>query len=65
MDIERMIDPDEAPQLDSEYLTAAAIGIARELGDHMLARSPVDVEMATTFASSLLIAGLKGLPDPS
>lgn len=42
---------------DSEYFTAAAIGIARELGDHMLQRRPIDVEGATEFATRLLLEG--------
>ncbi|MEM5515995.1 helix-turn-helix domain-containing protein [Henriciella sp. AS95] len=42
---------------DSEYFTAAAIGIARELGDHMLTRRPVNVDGATEFATRLLLEG--------
>jgi len=49
------------PDLDTEYLTAAAIGIAREIGDYMLKRRPVDVEGATQFACTLLLAGLRAL----
>lgn len=61
-DIERMMPVDDGPDVDTEYLTAAAIGIARELGDHMLKRRPIDAEVATRFATSLLIAGLAGVP---
>ncbi|WP_300378078.1 TetR/AcrR family transcriptional regulator [Henriciella sp.] len=46
---------------DSEFLTAAAIGIAREIGDHMLKRRPADVEGATRFATTLLLDGGKAL----
>ncbi|WP_084399203.1 TetR/AcrR family transcriptional regulator [Henriciella aquimarina] len=46
---------------DSEYLTASAIGIARELGDHMLQRRPVDLEGATRFATTLLLEGVKAI----
>lgn len=46
---------------DSEYLTAAAIGIAREVGDHMLQRRPVDVEAAVHFATLLLLQGIGAL----
>ncbi|ABI75908.1 transcriptional regulator, TetR family [Hyphomonas neptunium ATCC 15444] len=49
------------PSVDTEYLTAAAIGIAREMGDYMLKRRPVDVEGATRFACTLLLSGLKTL----
>ena len=48
--------------IDTEYLTAAAVGIARELGDHMLQRRPVDVDDATSFATSMLLAGIAGMP---
>ena len=50
---------------DSEFLTAAAIGIARELGDHMLQRRPVDVDGAAKFATTLLLDGLKALATQS
>lgn len=50
-----------APAVDTEYLTAAAIGIAREVGDYMLKRRPVDVEGATRFAYTLLLSGLEAL----
>lgn len=49
------------PTVDTEYLTAAAIGIAREMGDYMLKRRPVDVEGATHFACTLLLSGMKTL----
>lgn len=42
---------------DPEYFTAAAIGIAREVGDHMLRRRPVDAEKAAEFASRLVLQG--------
>lgn len=50
-----------APMLDTEYLTAAAIGIAREMGDCMLKRRPVEIESATRFACTLLLSGMKTL----
>ncbi|MBY9066578.1 TetR/AcrR family transcriptional regulator [Hyphomonas sp. WL0036] len=52
------------PAVDTEYLAAAAIGIAREMGDYMLKRRPVDVEGATCFACTLLLSGLKALGRP-
>ncbi|MFN4025659.1 MAG: TetR/AcrR family transcriptional regulator [Hyphomonas sp.] len=53
--------PAPGPGLDTEYLTAAAIGIAREMGDRMLQRRPVDVEGATQFACTLLLSGMRAL----
>ncbi|WP_084420486.1 TetR/AcrR family transcriptional regulator [Henriciella litoralis] len=61
MDMERVTRLSEMPLADSEYLTAAAIGIARDLGDHMLQRRPVDVDGATRFATSLLLNGVQSL----
>ncbi|MCZ4296704.1 TetR/AcrR family transcriptional regulator [Henriciella marina] len=46
---------------DSGYLTAAAIGIAREVGDHMLMRRPVDTRGATEFATQLFLHGAGAL----
>lgn len=62
-DLEHVLSKDGAPQLDTEYLTAAAIGIAREVGDYMLKRRPVDVEGATQFACTLLRSGIQGLTE--
>ena len=56
-DLERSLSGDAAAGLDLEYLTAAAIGIAREMGDCMLQRRPVDVEGAARFASGLVLSG--------
>lgn len=47
--------------IDSTYLTASAIGIAREMGDHMLQRRPVDPEAATKFAAEIMLAGTEAL----
>jgi len=47
--------------IDSTYLTATAIGIAREMGDHMLQRRPVDPEAATRFAARFVLAGTQAL----
>lgn len=60
-DIERALKAEAADGLDIEYLTAAAIGMAREMGDYMLQRRPVDVEGATRFAVGLVLGGARGL----
>lgn len=51
-----------APAADADYLAGACIAIAREVGDQMLNRRPVDVEGATEFSTALIMSGLKGLP---
>lgn len=56
-DLERVLAADHTLEVDVEYLTAACIGIARDLGEAMLARRPVDIEGATSFATKLSLAG--------
>ena len=51
-----------APQIDTEYLTAALIGMARYVGETMLAREPVDLEAAARFVVDLVLHGLSALP---
>ena len=60
-DIEDMLALGDPKLVDTEYLAAAAIGIARDVGDHMLQRRPVDVDGATEFATALLLSGITGL----
>ncbi|KCZ89045.1 MULTISPECIES: TetR/AcrR family transcriptional regulator [Hyphomonas] len=60
-DLERILSADTSSNIDIEFLTAAAIGTAREMGEIMLLRRPVDVEGATEFASRMLMAGVKEL----
>lgn len=60
-DLEIVMDKIGLAHLDLEYLTAAAIGIAREMGDHMLQRRPVDAAGATEFATKLMLAGIETL----
>jgi AcrR family transcriptional regulator len=50
------------PKVDSEYLAAACIAIAREIGDKMLERRPVDVPAAVEFAVQMILGGLPALP---
>jgi AcrR family transcriptional regulator len=47
---------------NADYLAAACIGVAREVGDQMLTRRPFDVDGATEFAVTMILTGLRGLP---
>jgi AcrR family transcriptional regulator len=47
-----------APQADTAYLTAGAIGIARYVGEQMLRRTPPDPDGAARFAVRLILHGL-------
>lgn len=60
-DLEIVMDKIGYGHLDIDYITAAAIGMAREMGDHMLKRRPVDPISATRFASKMTLAGIEAL----
>ena len=47
-----------APEADTAYLTAGAIGVARYVGEQMLRRSPPDPDGAAHFAVRLILHGL-------
>ena len=50
------------PAANPDYMAAACIAVAREIGDKMLERRPVDTEGAAAFAVTMILSGLKGLP---
>jgi len=52
----------KGPFADPDYMAAACIAIARDVGDKMLERRPVDTPAATAFAVTMILGGLKGLP---
>jgi AcrR family transcriptional regulator len=54
----------KSPPADPDYMAAACIGVAREVGDKMLERRPVDTVAAAEFAVSMILHGLKG-PSPA
>jgi AcrR family transcriptional regulator len=51
-------------QVDLDYLAAACIAIAREVGDKMLERRPIDTAGATEFCVRLILDGVAGLARP-
>jgi len=59
------MDRDLAAEVDLEYLTASAIAIAREVGDRMMARRPIDVQGAADFVVRLVMGGVPNLPRPA
>ena len=63
--IEQAITRREGPVADPDYMAAACIAIAREVGDKMLERRPIDTEGAAEFAVTMILTGLKGLPRAS
>ena len=52
----------EAPRVDVDYLTTAAIAIVREVGDRMILREPPDVRGAVEFCVSLILGGVTAAP---
>ena len=50
-----------APVTDPDYLAAACIAVARDVGEKMLARRPIDTKGATAFAVAMIQGGLNGL----
>lgn len=63
-DIDAAIERGVLPPVDSTYLMSAMAGIAFEVGNRMLERDPIDVEGASSFASALVLNGLKAMKSP-
>jgi AcrR family transcriptional regulator len=62
LQIEQAIARGLAPNVDPEYLAAASIGVAREVGECMLARGGDDVAHASAFCAGLILKGVAGAP---
>jgi AcrR family transcriptional regulator len=60
--MEQAIAGRKGPVSDPVYMAAACIAVAREIGDRMLERRPVDTQAAAEFATAMILNGLKGLP---
>ena len=58
----KVLEHDHAPAVDLDYFTAACIAVAREIGDKMLERRPIDVAAAADFAVRMILGGLPALP---
>ncbi len=62
LDIIKAIEDGIFPPVDANYLMAALVGVAFEVGEHMLTREPVDTRAAADFATALFLGGFKALP---
>lgn len=60
--IEEDIANGRLPNVDAEYLTAAAVGAAMEVGDRLIMRDEPDIEAVTEFTVNLLLNGILALP---
>ena len=56
------MDRDLAAKVDLDYLAASAIAVAREVGERMMQRAPVDVAAASEFVVHLIMGGVPSLP---
>jgi AcrR family transcriptional regulator len=59
---EKAIARQGGPAGDADYMAAASIAVAREVGDRMLRRRPIDTKGAADFAMAMILSGLRGLP---
>jgi len=50
------------PAADLDYMATACIAIARDIGDRMLQRRPIDTKGAAAFAAAMILGGLPALP---
>ncbi|RAK57816.1 TetR/AcrR family transcriptional regulator [Phenylobacterium deserti] len=62
--IEAALAARQGPAADVAYMTAASIAIARDVGEKMLERRPIDTEAAADFAVTMILRGLRGLAQP-
>jgi AcrR family transcriptional regulator len=60
--IEEDIKTGKLPAVDAEYLMAALVGIAMEIGERMLSRPDMKPEEAARFATTLALNGFHALP---
>ncbi len=61
-DIESAIAKGLFPPIDADFLMAAIVGVAFEVGERMLGREPHDPLAAAAFATALFLGGLRTLP---
>ncbi|MBW3653289.1 MAG: TetR/AcrR family transcriptional regulator [Actinobacteria bacterium] len=60
-DLRRAMKIGIVPKLDAEYMAAAMVGSALEVGVAMIQREPPDVEGATRFATRVFLGGIERL----
>lgn len=60
--ISNALERGQVEPVDTDYLAAACIAIAREVGEKMLERRPIDVPGAIDFAVRMILGGLPALP---
>jgi AcrR family transcriptional regulator len=61
-DIEKAIKQGVFPPIDADFLMAAIVGVAFEVGDRMIIRENRDAAAAAAFATALFLGGIRTLP---
>jgi AcrR family transcriptional regulator len=61
-DIEKAIKQRVFPPIDADFLMAAIVGVAFEVGDRMIIRENRDAAAAAAFATALFLGGIRTLP---
>jgi AcrR family transcriptional regulator len=61
-DIEKAIKQGVFPPIDADFLMAAIVGVAFEVGDRMIIRENRDPASAAAFATALFLGGIRTLP---
>jgi AcrR family transcriptional regulator len=61
-DIEKAIKQGVFPPIDADFLMAAIVGVAFEVGDRMIIRENRDPISAAAFATALFLGGIRTLP---
>lgn len=51
----------DSDDMAADYMAAACIAVAREVGERMLRRRPVDTDAAADFAVTMILHGLGGM----
>ena len=59
---ERLAAAGQVTSADPDYIAAACIAVARDVGEKMLQKRPVDTAAAAEFATAMILGGLRGLP---
>lgn len=60
--IRAVIDRGDVRPVDADYLAGACIALAKDIGEQMLRRRPIDIDGATEFAVKMILGGLPALP---
>jgi AcrR family transcriptional regulator len=62
VDIEKAIADGLFPPIDADFLMASIVGVAFEVGERMVLRETRDPAAAASFATALLLGGIRLLP---